>query len=93
MQPGGFTSTGHGFYVTDEGPGLPSNIQKALFKPFERGDTYRVNEGYGLEMSIAKTIVDQHLGEITCQTAEGQGTTFFVNFPSLPPFVEEQKSR
>lgn len=89
----GLTSTGHGFYVTDEGPGLPPNIQKALFKPFARGDTYRVNEGYGLGMSIAKAIVDQHLGEITFQTAEGQGTTFFVKFPSLPPFVEEQKSR
>ncbi len=86
----GLTSTGHGFYVKDEGPGLPANIQKALFKPFARGATYRVNEGHGLGMSIVKAIVDQHLGEITFQTAEGEGTTFFVEFPALAPDAEEE---
>ncbi|WP_259986321.1 hypothetical protein [Sulfitobacter sp. W027] len=34
-------------------------------------------------MSIAKAIVDQHLGNITFETAEGEGTTFFVKFPVL----------
>ena len=34
-------------------------------------------------MSIVKAIIDQHLGDITFQTAEGKGTTFFVNFPAL----------
>ncbi|EDQ03441.1 Sensor histidine kinase WalK (plasmid) [Sulfitobacter indolifex] len=79
----GLTTTGRGFYVKDEGAGLPLNIQKALFKPFARGDTYRVNEGYGLAMSIVKAIVDQHLGEITFETAEGEVTTFIVDFPAL----------
>lgn len=79
----GLITTGRGFYVKGEGAGLPLNIQKALFKPFARGDTYRVNEGYGLAMSIVKAIVDQHLGEITFETAEGGGTTFIVDFPAL----------
>ena len=79
----GLTTRGRGFYVKDEGAGLPHDIQKALFKPFARGDTYRVNEGYGLGMSIVKAIVDQHLGEITFKTAEGKGTTFLVDFPAL----------
>ena len=30
-----------------------------------------------------KAIVDQHLGEITFETAEGKGTTFMVDFPAL----------
>ncbi|MFG6579890.1 ATP-binding protein [Sulfitobacter sp. 1A13191] len=88
----GLTTTGQGFYVKDEGAGLPLNIQNALFKPFARGDTYRVNEGYGLGMSIVKAIVDQHLGEITFQTAEGEGTTFFVKFPALAPDAEEERN-
>ena len=79
----GLTTTGQGFYIKDEGAGLPLNIQKTLFKPFARGGTYRVNEGYGLGMSIVKAIVDQHLGEITFETAEGEGTTFIVDFPAL----------
>lgn len=62
---------------------MPLNIQKALFKTFARGDTYPVNEGYGLGMSIVKAIVVQHLGEITFETAEGEGTTFMVDFPAL----------
>ncbi|UOA33841.1 Sensor histidine kinase ResE (plasmid) [Sulfitobacter sp. DSM 110093] len=86
----GLTSTGHGFYVKDEGAGLPHSIQKTLFKPFARGDTYRVNEGYGLGMGIVKAIVDQHLGEITFETAEGEGTTFTVDFPVSEPIGKEE---
>ncbi len=79
----GLTATGQSFYVKDEGEGLPLNIQKALFKPSARGETYRANEGYGLGKSILKAIVDQHLGEITFETAEGEGTTYIVDFPTL----------
>ncbi|MFG6515374.1 ATP-binding protein [Sulfitobacter sp. TB366] len=81
----GLTRTGLGFYVKDEGAGLPLNIQNALFERFARGGSYRVQEGHGLGMSIVKAIIDQHLGDITFQTAEGKGTTFFVNFPAPDP--------
>ena len=89
----GLTRTGFGFYVKDEGAGLPLNIQNAMFERFARGGSYRVQEGHGLGMSIVKAIIDQHLGDITFQTAEGKGTTFFVNFPALDPSEEELNSK
>lgn len=73
---------GTGFWIRDEGAGLPPDLQPVLFERFSRGSNYRVEEGHGLGMSIVKAIVDQHLGDIRFETAEGEGTTFFVNFPA-----------
>ncbi|MEQ5829428.1 ATP-binding protein [Sulfitobacter sp. NFXS29] len=44
-------------------------------------------------MSIVKAIVDQHLGEITFETAEGEGTTFIVDFPALNSSETEVRSK
>lgn len=79
----GLSETGCGFWVKDQGAGMPPDLQNVLFERFSRGNNYRVKEGHGLGMSIAKAIVDQHLGNITFETAEGEGTTFFVKFPAL----------
>jgi len=77
----GLTQSGMGFWIKDQGAGLPLDLQPVLFERFSRGASYRVEEGHGLGMSIVKAIVDQHLGQITFETAEGEGTTFFVDFP------------
>ena len=79
----GLSEDGTGFWVKDHGSGLPLELQPVLFDRFSRGSSYRVEEGHGLGMSIVKAIVDQHLGEIRFETAEGEGTTFFVDFPTL----------
>ena len=79
----GLSEDGTGFWVKDHGSGLPLDLQPVLFERFSRGSSYRVKEGHGLGMSIVKAIVDQHLGEIRFETAEGEGTTFFVDFPPL----------
>lgn len=79
----GVSESGMGFWVRDEGSGLPLDLQPVLFERFSRGSSYRVEEGHGLGMSIVKAIVDQHLGSIKFETAEGKGTTFFVDFPAL----------
>lgn len=78
----GVSEDGTGFWVQDQGGGLPLELQPVLFERFSRGASYRVEEGHGLGMSIVKAIVDQHLGSIRFETAEGEGTTFFVDFPA-----------
>ena len=83
----GMAQSGMGFWIKDEGAGLPLDLQPILFERFSRGASYQVEEGHGLGMSIVKAIVDQHLGHITFETVEGKGTTFFVEFP-LPEVSE-----
>jgi two-component system phosphate regulon sensor histidine kinase PhoR len=37
--------------------------------------------GYGLGLSIAKLIVEQHGGEISFDSKENEGTTFYFTAP------------
>ncbi|QXT39041.1 GAF domain-containing sensor histidine kinase [Gymnodinialimonas ceratoperidinii] len=87
-QPGatveaGASEDGRGFWVRDQGEGIPETLQKNLFDRFTRapGSYAKGQSGTGLGMSIVKNIVDQFGGEIGLQTAPGQGTTFTVTFP------------
>ncbi|WP_424930976.1 GAF domain-containing sensor histidine kinase [Amaricoccus macauensis] len=89
----GISSDGHGFWVTDNGSGIPPEIQPSLFERFSRADSYRVKEGSGLGMSIVKAIVDQHLGKISFETAEWKGTTFHVVFPTSAEVMQEAETK
>ncbi len=42
-------------------------------------------EGTGLGLSIAHQIVTRHGGHIDVRTCAGEGTTFLVNLPVVPP--------
>lgn len=73
--------------VADNGPGIPKDMQASLFEPFT---TRGKRKGTGLGMAIAKSIVEAHGGELTLQTLEQQGTTFFIR---LPPEAAQIKPR
>jgi signal transduction histidine kinase len=53
--------------ITDQGPGIPEQQLHEVFKPFHRLEQSRNREtgGAGLGLSIARTIVRAHGGEIT----------------------------
>ena len=60
--------------IEDNGPGIPPDRQNEMFHPFTRGDDSRSLEtgGAGLGLSIARTIIVAHGGEITLENrAEG----------------------
>lgn len=66
--------------ISDNGPGIPENVQKRLFDPFYT--TKAVGKGTGLGLSISyKIIKDKHRGSITCDSTLGKGTTFIVKIP------------
>ena len=69
--------------VEDAGEGIPPAEQAHLFERFYRIDKARSREGggNGLGLSIAKSIVDLHRGEISCQSQPGQGARFTVRLP------------
>ena len=71
--------------VADTGMGMTAADQEALFVRFFRTESARKSaiHGTGLGLSIVKTIVAAHGGEITVESAEGEGTTFRVFLPKM----------
>ncbi len=65
--------------VADTGPGIPDDVKRRLFRPFERGST--TAEGSGLGLATVKRLVEGHGGSITLDTEVGRGTTFRVRLP------------
>ena len=68
------------FWVTDDGPGIPIEQQRFMFRRFwqqRRAD----RRGIGLGLTIAKGIVDAHGGRIWVESEPGKGTTFWFTFP------------
>ncbi|HNS20782.1 MAG TPA: HAMP domain-containing sensor histidine kinase [Sedimentisphaerales bacterium] len=74
------------FAVSDNGVGIPRRAFKKIFRRFYQVDRSlsRRAEGCGLGLSIAKFIVDAHLGRITVESKAGQGSTFTVRIPVVP---------
>jgi PAS domain S-box-containing protein len=67
--------------VQDCGIGiLPEDLQK-LFEPFHRGKNVGQRSGTGLGLSVVKSCVDLHQGQITVQSEPGKGTIFRIRLP------------
>lgn len=67
--------------VTDNGPGIPADIQDRIFEPFFT--TKEPGKGTGLGLAVVHGIVDAHGGEITLQSEIGRGARFIVDLPAL----------
>lgn len=71
--------------VEDNGYGIPAEAQANIFKEFfraVRGEAAGIR-GTGLGLSLVKTIIDLHDGQISFTSIEGQGTTFTVRLPAF----------
>jgi len=69
--------------VADEGAGIPEAFRERVFQRFAQADgaDSRRQGGTGLGLSICKTIVEELGGSIWFDSAEGIGTTFYVELP------------
>ena len=70
--------------VRDTGPGIPADDLPYIFERFyrvEKSRTRSITSGFGLGLSIAHWIVEQHGGKIEVNSQEGKGTTFAVWIP------------
>ena len=69
--------------VTDTGYGIAPEDQPHIFERFYQSNNNRQSKmgGYGLGLTIAKLIVEQHGGEIGFETAPNEGTTFYFTAP------------
>jgi two-component system phosphate regulon sensor histidine kinase PhoR len=69
--------------VSDTGIGIKKGDLHRIFDKFYRVKTTETRQivGTGLGLSIVKSIVDAHLGSISVESEEGNGTTFTVLLP------------
>jgi two-component system phosphate regulon sensor histidine kinase PhoR len=73
--------------VADTGMGIPEQDQKSLFTRFFRASNAveRAVPGSGLGLSIVRSVVANHHGAVTLESAEDRGTTVTVRIPLLGP--------
>jgi two-component system NtrC family sensor kinase len=64
--------------VCDTGVGVPPEHLARIYDPFFT--TKGVGRGTGLGLSIAYGIVQEHHGRIQCESVQGQGTRFVLDF-------------
>lgn len=71
------------FRVTDEGRGIPPEMQEQVFERFMQvsKEDRKKRHGSGLGLAICKAIVESHGGEIGLNSAVGRGTTFWFRLP------------
>ena len=69
--------------IVDDGPGIPLNQYKNVFKPFFRLDESRNlnHSGVGLGMSIAEDIVRSHGGNIELGVSKYKGLQVKISLP------------
>ncbi len=85
-------------YITvwDTGIGIAQEDFMRLFLPFSQldGSLARQHEGTGLGLAIAQRLANMHGGNITLESAPGQGSRFTIHLPwrKLPPEAQETRS-
>lgn len=81
--------------VHDTGPGIAPDHLRRIFERFFRTDDARARSsgGTGLGLAIARWIVTVHDGTIAADSTPGEGTTFEVRLPLLPPDASEPRTR
>ena len=70
--------------IADDGPGIPDEHKKKIFEMFFSGATQIADShrSLGLGLSLCKTIIDVHGGELTVEDNKPHGTIFTFTLPS-----------
>ena len=65
--------------ISDNGCGIPEDIQPKIFDPFFT--TKEIGKGTGLGLNMAYNIIKKHNGRIEVASSVGHGTTFTILLP------------
>lgn len=72
--------------IGDNGKGIDLKTRRNIFDPFFT--TKRDKGGTGLGLSISYGIIQEHNGKIDVESVVGEGTTFTISIPVVPPEAE-----
>lgn len=76
-------------YVRDTGKGIPKEKQDIIFNRFEKLDTNV--QGFGLGLSICRSILEKMNGSISLTSREGKGSVFRFTLPYRAPRQKQIK--
>ena len=72
--------------VSDNGPGIPSGQEEAIFEKFTRGARESTTPGVGLGLAISRAIVEAHGGRISARNGPAGGARLTFTLPlGTPP--------
>lgn len=69
--------------LKDNGPGIPVDKQKDIFKLFSRVSDSHLQGGLGVGLYISANIVEQHKGTLEVESSPGNGSEFILRLPAL----------
>ncbi len=72
---------GYEFSVADDGPGIAPEFHDKVFQIFQTLNARDKVESTGIGLTVVKKVVEQLGGEITLESAEGEGSTFRFTLP------------
>jgi signal transduction histidine kinase len=77
--------------VSDDGIGIPEELQGKIFERFFRGHQKGAEHisGSGLGLSLVKAVVESHNGQITLRSKANVGTSFYITVPTVPRSIEQ----
>lgn len=82
----------HIFGVKDNGIGISPDYHRTIFSPFKRLNSRRQYQGSGIGLSICKSIIEKHNGEIWVESIPGAGAHFKFSLPPLSQVNSEKNN-
>ena len=81
--------------VEDHGIGIAPAERTSIFEPFKRGAAAAAAQipGNGLGLYLVRRIVSAHGGEVTVQSAPGQGSVFTLHLPAPSENVHSNNTK
>lgn len=67
--------------IDDDGPGIAPDLRERAFAPFQRLDNARATPGSGLGLSIARSVIRGHGGDVALGDADGGGLRARIELP------------